>query len=92
MQPETVSQIADHLIDNDVIVLPVKTGDWLYEIQDKEIVALRISSITIFKNSIEMCCHIEEDYCRYFIENDIGSTIFLTIDQAKKALKECNQK
>lgn len=102
--------LADHLLENGVIVPPVKVGDIVY-IKGE---ALEISFIHIEKEiyyciqfDCEECCACPfyedevswegEHDCRTngyleFTANDIGKTVFLTREEAEKALAERNGK
>ena len=106
-KPHCVSEmIADCLLEDGVIVPPVKVGDIVY-IKGE---ALKISFIHIEKEiyyciqfDCEECCVCPfyedevswegEHDCRTngyleFTANDIGKTVFLTREEAEKALKE----
>ena len=96
----TVEQIADYLLANGVIVPPCKVGETIYlpwEWKDTSGVAI----LTVERMSItEAGCSIrtdlwsdEEDYwlaynCGVFKFDDIGKTVFLTREEAEKALAE----
>lgn len=96
----TVEQIADYLIEHGVIVPPCKAGDTIYlpwEWKDTSGVAI----LTVERVSItEAVCSIwtdlrsdDEDYwfvydCGVFKFDDIGKTVFLTREEAEKALAE----
>ena len=106
----TIEDSVDFLLENGVIVPPVKVGDIVY-IKGE---ALKISFIHIEKEiyyciqfDCEECfvCPFYEDEvswegehdCRTngyleFTANDIGKTVFLTREEAEKALAERNGK
>ena len=84
--------IADHLIANGVTVLPCKVGDRLYEVTGRKTIsvykvkAIRVELFGLF---------IEWDIVEGFVwqslsginAGEIGKTVFLTSEEAEKALK-----
>lgn len=103
VQPETLSQIAEHLLENGVIVPPVKPGDTVYcintffqndpRINVCEVDALHITSgknrIGNKKPSYALVRDINMHSLssRIYFEN-FGITAFLTREEAEKALNE----
>lgn len=73
---EMIPNIADYLLKNGVIVPPVKIGDTVYQTDT----AGRIYASTV-KNIIYDTSSITFD------ERAIGTTVFLTKEEAEKALK-----
>ena len=84
------SECADYLLSNGVIVLPeLKYKQILYFIYNERVTPLEVSSYTIrpefnnllqihlYKNGFNGCCTTD----------DIEKTVFLTKEQAEKALK-----
>ena len=97
--PETGSftdYLADYLLANGVIVLPCKVGDtvycpWIHN-SNKEIAFTKVESIKIYVNGRPLV--FVEDWesdipmpAAFYSEN-IGKTVFLTREEAEKALKE----
>ena len=90
---ETVMEIAEHLIENGVIVPPCKVGDTLYEPTDRgtiseyEVLAV---SVELFSTFIEW--KIKEGivwrYVHEINSNEISRTVFLTREEAERALKD----
>lgn len=89
-----ISDIAEHLIKNDVIVPPVKVGQTVYEIQqDRTLQKWYVYGIikydgqewaTKAKNNKNKWNYIDKTFAfRLF-----GKTVFLSREQAEKALKE----
>ena len=95
-EPETGSftdYLADYLLEHGVIVLPCKVGDRLYEVTGRKTVsvykvrAIRVELFSLF---------IEWDIVEGFVwqslsginADDIGKTVFLTREEAERALKE----
>ena len=81
--------IADHLLANGVIVLPCKVGDWVYMLRNGEIHRNHICQV-----------HISQTYAQTFFScygekfgvEQIGKTVFLTKEEAEKALAERSNK
>ncbi|MDY2731733.1 MAG: hypothetical protein SOV49_05490 [Erysipelotrichaceae bacterium] len=85
-----IGELADYLLANGVIVLPeLKYKQILYFIYNERVRPLEVNSYTIrpefnnllqihlYKNGFNGCC----------TTYDIGKTVFLTKEQAEKALK-----
>ena len=89
--PNTM-QFADYLIENGVIVLPCKVGDVVYQITRNFISEFRVRFVEIatcgnlflHTDLISVIVYTGE----VFSESDIGKTVFLTREEAEKALKE----
>ena len=94
--PETGSfteYLADYLLEHGVIVPPCKVGDRLYEVTGRKTVsvykvrAIRVEMFSLF---------IEWDIVEGFVwqslsginADEIGKTVFLTREEAERALKE----
>lgn len=85
--------LADHLLANGVIVLPCKVGDTLWiinsyansrlEIINRRVEPIEIEAVAISKDGIE----IETAEAIYFPEH-FGELVFLTKEEAEKALEE----
>lgn len=86
---QTANTIADHLIANGVIVPPVRVDQTVWFIRNKtEIIATCVEKIILKHNGlyIKLCCNsMYETTC-----NSIGKTVFLTREDAERALKEKN--
>ena len=96
--------MADFLIENGVIVPPVKVGGTVY-INGKpaEVSFISIESdisfciqVDCFWKDCKDCCFVDSNICNNgyfeFTASDIGKTVFLTREEAEKALKEREQK
>ena len=83
---KTISEIAEHLIDNGVIVPPCKVGDTIYYLPKhlKDWLYDDVEDIRIEKDGF--CIKTVAGF--YFDEGDFGKTVFLTREEAGKALKE----
>ena len=94
-------EIADHLIAKGVIVLPVKVGQTVFVICNTvERIKLKIETC-IYETKIDHIsigakgaefhllyrCITHPD-CDWIVEKDIGKTVFLTREEAEKALAE----
>lgn len=101
-----VHYLADYLLENGVILSPVKVGDTVYMIQENDIVKLYINYIEIgINNTItDIDFHYanakweDSDYDNYdesedewFNISEINETVFLTHREARKALAERNK-
>ena len=87
------SKLADYLLEHGVIVLPCKVGDRVYDITGRKTVsvykvrAIRVELFGLF---------IEWDIVEGFVwqslsginADEIGKTVFLTREDAERALKE----
>ena len=81
--------MADFLLKNGVTVPPVKIGEVVYEIYDDEIIEARINRIDIYEDVVDIYTQTEIfDDDEWFSLTDIGKTVFLTREEAEKALKE----
>lgn len=82
-------QFADYLLENGVIVLPVKIGDKVYRISTRAGTKLKyiqettISRIAIDNEGIWLFCT-----CNPIAKCVFGKTVFLTKEEATKELKE----
>ena len=88
---------ADLLLEHGVVLLPCKVGDRLYEVTGRKTVsvykvrAIRVELFGLF---------IEWDIVEGFVwqslsginADEIGKTVFLTREEAERALKESEQK
>jgi hypothetical protein len=74
---------ADYLLDNGVIVPPCNVGDTVYQIDDVRIYQGTVAEIVL--NKLHVIC-VADITC--FDERAIGKTVFLTREEAEKALAE----
>ena len=81
---QTLTEIAEHLIENGVIVLPCKVGDTVYELTTSEEIEQRKVKDIIYDN--ESFRLRLEPYFSY--EYYLNETVFLTHSEAAQALKE----
>ena len=90
-----------------LVVLPCKVGDtvWVithpfnvlddcdfYEDANDEIYESYISSVTFYEDSNQYRIYTKDFIKAYFMECDFGKSIFLTREEAEKALKEMGGK
>lgn len=78
-------RFADYLIEHGIIVLPCKVGDKVYEVTTSEEIEQRKVKDIIYDN--EGFRLRLEPYFSY--EYYLNETVFLTREEAEKALKEC---
>ena len=87
-EPETGSfteYLADYLLKQGVIVLPCKVGDKVYRSSDcLGVVQFVIISFNIYESEM----FFTDDSENIIYLSDIGKTVFLTREEAEKALKE----
>ena len=83
--------VADHLIENGVVVPPCKVGQAVYMLFEGEITPLLITSISIIETVGEFSrCYdaTGKNVATSFTDNHIGKTMFLTKAEAEQKLKE----
>ena len=87
------SKLADYLLEHGVIVLPCKVGDIVYvtyqdsqTIEEKRVKSMS-HKINELENSMRFICKHNYD----FLDTDINRKVFLTREEAEKALKEREQ-
>jgi hypothetical protein len=88
--------VADYLLDNGVIVPPCKVGDKAYhltsvdtldELNVAEIFEGKVSSVSI-EDKVWIFCRYDNGLNFWYTESDFGKTVFLTREEAEKALAE----
>ena len=86
--------VADYLLANGVIVPPCNVGDTLYvisQMKDKRILPfINEYEATSIKLGKKKCVvyHEKDGYIKMFKQDDFGKTVFLTREEAEKALAE----
>ena len=80
---QTLTEIAEHLIENGVIAPPCKVGDTIYQTDGVRIYTSTIYEITYTANKV---IFVTENVV--FDERAINNSIFLTREEAEQALKE----
>lgn len=96
-EPETGSftdYLADYLLEHGVIVLPCKVGDRLYEVTGRKTVSVyKVRTIRVELFSLFIEWDIVEGFVWQSLScinaDEIGKTVFLTREEAERALKEC---
>ena len=88
---QTLTEIAEHLIENGVIVLPCKVGDVVYGFHGEKTILPMVAK-WIETNTDGWC--IAAQYTpmapRFYRFSDFGKTVFLTREEAEKALEAKN--
>ena len=79
---KTLTEITEHLIENGVICLPCKVGDKIYQTDGIRTYESTIREIEISSTNTVYCT---ENIA--FDERAIGNSIFLTREEAEKALE-----
>lgn len=94
--PESSEEyIADYLLANGVVVMPCKVGDVVYmwkielirEPQLCEFIIRKIQREENAKGTYNLYCADNGQMAKVFDDNDIGKTVFLTREDAERALK-----
>ena len=76
---------ADYLLEHGVIVMPCKVGDKVYRPSDcLGVVQFVIISFNIYESEM----FFTDDSENIIYPSDIGKTVFLTREEAERALKE----
>ena len=84
---KTLTEIAEHLLANGVIVPPCKVGQIVWLVRDGKIEETTVEKIVLKDKGLYLkllCNSFYETTCR-----SIGKTVFLTREEAEKKLKEC---
>ena len=83
------SECADYLLANGVIVPPCKVGDilWIPSVNSNKVYSKIIKEILIHEKDGEIGKYVYASSAYFPFEN-IGKTVFLTKEEAEKALKE----
>ena len=90
--------LADYLLEHGIIVLPCKVGDtvwWVTEIVDEncgekpDILLGEIASFSVQKEGLWAFCRYVGGLTFWHLVSDFGKTVFLTREEAERALKEC---
>ena len=76
---------ADYLLENNVVALPCKVGDTVYYIYNNTIIEYQVNTIIIYKYSQRIVVWGRSPYFEF---SDFGKTVFLTHEEAEKALEE----
>ena len=90
VEPSRLRKLAEADKDERVVVLPCKVGDKLYRVFAGEIFEHRVGSMKYF--AIQGKWDIETYPFLPSVESGIGKTIFLTREEAEKALREMEGK
>lgn len=80
-----IQAIADHLLANGVIVQPCKVGETVWFIRNGKIIETKVDKIVLKYRGLYIkldCNSMYETSC-----NSIGKTVFLTREEAERALK-----
>lgn len=86
---DRIRELAEADKDGRVVVLPCKVGDTVYFALLGRIIEKQVFSIVSFSNSTRIYCGGTSEYFR---PEGIGKTVFLTREEAEKALQEMEGK
>ena len=80
--------IADFLLENNVFIAPVTEGDSVCIILFGRILPFDVIDVSLFRKTLIFKAQHGWNLTRVFKMEDIGKTVFLTREEAEKALKE----
>lgn len=87
----TVTELMQLQADGRLVVLPCKVGDVVWEINIYNLTVLDYKITHIYIDKSHIACERQGDYgFKGFYENEFGKTVFLTREEAEKALEEFN--
>ena len=84
VEPSRLRELAEADKDGRLVMLPCKVGDTVYFALIGRIIEKQVFSIVSFSNSTRIYCGGTSEYFR---PEDIGKTVFLTREEAEKALR-----
>ena len=76
--------IADHLLENGVIVPPCKVGDKLYFLYNNNVFDLDVKKIVQKEAGLFL---VDKQFNDWYSVDEIGKTLYLTKEEAEQALK-----
>ena len=82
------SKIADHLLDNGIVVPPVKANTFAYFFDRNEIKEGYVERIISDKRGTRITVCYDGIQFKIFKPCDFGKTVFLTREEAEKALRK----
>ena len=90
-----VNEVAEHLLANGMIVLPCRVEDTIYVVSNDAIIETEVLKVT-YEESVEYCSGyvsqgvyaVVGNTLQRFDFSEFGKTVFLTKEEAEKALKE----
>lgn len=86
---EIVERLADHIIENGVILPPCNVGDTVYKCHTVNLNPTgEITKRTIKQITFSAFTVTDDGASGWFDIDDIGKTVFLTLENAEKALRE----
>lgn len=83
---------ADYLLENNVFVAPVTEDDSVYIILLGHILPFDVIGVSLFRKTLIFKAQHGLNLTWVFKMEDFGKTVFLTREEAEKALKEREQK
>ena len=79
-----IEWLVDELLANGVIVPILNTGDIVYRVSKNRMWEVKIWKVEIFGGTISYI----DNYDKSFLENNIGLGVFLSREEAEKALEK----
>ena len=89
VEAERLRELAEADKDGRLVMLPCKVGDTVYFALLGRIIEKQVFSIVSFSNSTRIYCGGTSEYFR---PEDIGKTVFLSREEAEKALQKMEGK
>ena len=82
-----MSQVAEHLIKNNVVVLPCAVGDVVYVLRGGEVEEQRVLGVKVGHGGILIQVSRDDDDFDYFYAAAIGHRLFFDAGEAKRCLR-----
>lgn len=90
LMEETITQIAEHLAENGVIVPPVKVGETVYRttgvFKGREIHAGVVEQVIVHNDDRKIWFYVH-GHPIHFTADNLGRDVFFTREEAEKALR-----
>ena len=78
--------------DGRLVVLPCKVGDTVYWVNGAAITECKVHRIQKNRNGLYICLKSNVSHGAFRADLSIGKTVFLTREEAEKAMMEANEK
>ena len=79
------NQVADHLLENGVVVPPCKVGDKVYFTYNNNVHHLTIEKIVIKESGMFL---VDKKFNDWYSVDEIGKSLYLTREEAERALNK----
>ena len=85
---DRVKELAEADKDGRVVVLPCKVGDTVYWVHSTVITECRVHRIQMNRNGLYICLKSTMSHGAFRVDLCLGKNVFLTREEAEKALNE----